>query len=542
MAKQIIYSQEAQNKILAGVEKLEKVVTSTLGPAGKNVLIDEFGTIHPTKDGYTVANAVSFEDPFENCGAAAIKEVANKSNSASGDGTTTSTLLAAKIFKNGLKHISFGSNATQVKNGILDAAKYVIEFLKTTSKPITTKEEIKQVCTISANGDEEIGELIADVLDKIGKDGVVKVENGNTANLTSKIVEGLVVDSGYVSPYMVSNPETMESDLDNPFILICDKKISNIQELLPCVQGVSQTGRPLVLIADDFETDIIATIVTNKMRGALNACCIKSPSYGENRKEIIKDIAIATGGQVVSEEAGIKLENATVDSGILGEAKRVLITKDSTIIFDGFGDKEAIDERISTLRNQLEKADNYDKSKIEDRIGKLANGVGIISVGADTEAERKEKRDRVDDAFSAAKSAIKSGIVPGGGVALLKARSELLRWIDSQYENATGKMLDMKVGSTILAESLLAPISQIVINAGESPDLVVATLLENSTEKDFGYDALSRKYCDMIEAGIIDSLDVVVNEVQNASSIASLLLTTEAMIVEKPKEQCCKHN
>lgn len=538
MAKILKYENDAKQKILAGVEKLEKAVATTLGPAGKNVMIDEYGSIHSTKDGVTVAKSITLKDPFENLGANAIKEVASKSNEKVGDGTTTSTILAASIYKNGLKYVQLGSNATMIKNGIAKASKKAIELIKNMSKPISTKDDIKRVCTVSANGDEEIGEIIAFVMDKIGKDGKIKVENGNTAEITSDIVEGMVLDNGYVSPYMVTNPETMEAELQEPFILVTNKKISNIQEILPVWQAISQTGKPLVMIAEDFETDIIATIVTNRLRGTLNVCCVKAPSYGDNKNNILEDIAISTGASVIADETGIKFDRALPGSNVLGMAKKVLITKDSTVIFDGFGNKDAIKARIESIKLQIEKSDEFSRDKLTDRLGKLANGVGIISVGADTEAERKEKRDRVDDAFCAAKAAVKSGIVAGGGSTLLFVGNELRKFADTLNG-------DEKLGALILQESLSAPARKIIENVGLDASYIVNKILEMTDLPNAGFNALSRKYVDMIEDGIIDATDVVVNEVQNAASIAGLLLTTETLIVEEPtnsKENCnCCH-
>ena len=534
MAKQIIYDSEAKEKILAGVNKLEKAVSATLGPCGKNVIIDEYGAIHSTKDGVSVAKSIVLKDKFENLGANAIKEVAEKSNDRVGDGTTTSTLLAAAIYRNGLKYVNVGANATQVKNGIKKAADFIVNNIKTASQDICTKEHIEEVATVSANGDKAIGSMIAEVMDKIGKDGTIKVENGNGTEMTSKIVEGMVIDQSYASPYMVTATETMEAELENPFVLIANKKLSNIQELLPALQSISQTGRPIFVIADDYAEDILATMVMNKLRG-LNICAIKSPSYGDNRKAILNDIATLCGGRVVSDETGTRLENAVVESGILGQAKKVLVTKDNTVIFDGAGAKDQIEARAESLRKQISNCkENYEKEKLQERLAKLTSGIGVISVGATTEAERKELRDRVDDAFFASKAAIRSGIVIGGGAALLRAKKALDNWNET---NVLGELVgDEKIGVKILCDSLEAPIRKILENAGIDASMIVAKLLDTN-DANCGYDVLTKKFVNMIEAGIIDPTEVVVNEVQNAASVSGLLLTTDALIVEEPEEK-----
>lgn len=531
MAKVIVYDQIAKQKILAGVEKLEKAVSVTLGPGGRNVIIDEFGSIHSSRDGVTVAKAIELKDKFENLGANAIKEVAEKSNDRCGDGTTTSTVLAASIFKNGLKYVSLGSNSTHVKNGITLAAKHAINFVNSQAKPISSKEDILRVATVSANHDKEIGETIADVMDKIGKDGTIKIENGNTMELHSKVVEGMVIDQSYISPYMVTNIETNEAELENPFILIADKKLANIQELLPCLQSVTQSGAPLLIIAEDLQEDILSTIIVNKLRG-FNCVAIKSPSYGENRKAILEDIAVLCGGRVVSDETGTTLESATIESGIVGRAKKVVVNKENTVIIGGAGTAEAIEERAKSLRNQIEAENSsFSKETLQERLAKLTSGIGIISVGATTEAERKEKRDRVDDAFSAAKAAIRSGIVYGGGVTLLRAKSNLEEWIaNAQLAE------DEKIGAKILAESFEAPIRKILDNAGVDASMVVAKVSENNDG--YGYDVIAKKYVDTIEAGIIDPAEVVVNEIQNAASVGGLLLTTDCLITDYVEEKC----
>ncbi len=540
MAKQIIYDTNAKEKILAGVNKLERAVSSTLGPCGRNVIIDEYGSIHSTKDGVTVAKSITLKDPFENLGANAIKEVASKSNDKVGDGTTTSTLLAAAIYKNGLKYVNFGSNSTMIKNGIKKASEVVIEYVKKNSTKITSKEDIEKVATVSANGDKMIGTMIADVMDKIGNDGTIKVENGNGTEMTSKIVEGMVIDQSYASPYMVTNSDTMEAELENPFVLIANKKLANIQELLPSLQSISQTGRPIFVIADDFAEDILATMVMNKLRG-LNICAIKSPSFGDNRKQMLEDIAILCGGKVISDETGVKVESAVVGSDILGEAKRIVVNKENTVIFDGNGDDKELADRAQSLRAQIKACQSdYDKEKLQERLAKLTSGIGVISVGASTEAERKELRDRVDDAFSASKAALREGVVAGGGSTLLHAKKFLETHINGPFEGGVKYMSfvgDEKIGATILLQSLESPIKKILQNAGLDASYILNKILENDNTPNAGYNVVTGQYVDMIQDGILDPTEVVINEVQNASSIAGLLLTTDALIVEEPAEK-----
>lgn len=529
MAKQLKYDSEAKEKILRGVNALEKAVSVTLGPCGRNVIIDEYGSIHSTKDGVTVAKAITLKDPFENLGANAIKEVAEKSNSRVGDGTTTSTLLAAQIYRNGLKYVNVGANATQIKNGIKKAADHAIETVKSNSIKISSKEDIKRVAIVSANGDEKIGEMIADVMDKIGSDGTIKVENGNGTEMTSKIVEGMVIDESYASPYMITDTNTMEADLENPYVMIVNSKLSNIKEMVPALQDISQSGSPLFIIADDYAEDVLGSLIMNKIQGRLNSVAIKSPSYGDNRKAILNDIAILCGGQVIASETGVKLQNATLQSGIIGRAKRIIVTKDNTVIMGGCGEPSKIEERVVSLRTQIENSNSeFECNKLRERLAKLTSGIGVISVGATTEAERKELRDRVDDAFCAAKAAIKGGIVAGGGVALLSINKSLASFADSLLG-------DEKIGAMILQQSLSEPCRKIVENAGLDAGYVVNKILD-SNESNYGYDALHGQYVNMIDAGIIDPTDVVVNEIQNASSVAGLLLTTEALIVEEVKE------
>lgn len=528
MAKQIIYDAQAKEKILAGVTKLAEAVTMTLGPCGKNVMIDERGTVHSTKDGVTVAKAVSLKDPFENIGAAAVKEVAEKSNTNVGDGTTTSTLLAEAIYRNGLRHVSFGANASQVKAGIKAAADATVEIVKRDAKKVDSPVALKRVATVSANGDTKIGQMIADVMAKLGDDGTIRVENSSSTEMTSEIIEGMVVDQPYVSPYMVTDSGTMEANLDNPYVLIVNKKLSNIQELLPCLQSVSQSGQPLFIIADDYSEDVLGTLIMNRMRGGLSSAAIKSPSYGDFRKAVLDDIAVLCGGQVISDEAGVHLQEAVVGSVVLGQAKRVTISKSSTVIIGGGG--EAVEARAESIRKQIEACDDeFAKGKLQERLAKLTSGVGVISVGADTEAERKELRDRVDDAFCASKAALRSGIVPGGGTALLKAKVELESTVPEGSD-------DFKLGWKILVDSLDKPMSKIVSNAGVEPAAVLERAAK-SESKSMGFNVLTKADVDMVEAGIIDPAEVVINEVKNAASIASLLLMTDCIICDEPDDQ-----
>jgi chaperonin GroEL len=536
MAKDIIYSAKVQTKIRDGITKVADAVTTTLGPAGKNVIITlPNGTNHITKDGVTVARSIVLDDPFENAGANAIKEVAEKSNSNVGDGTTTTTLLAATIYKEGLRYSTFGGNVTQIKNGIRIAAAKVIEYIKQISKAITTRDEIKYVATISANGDKEIGEIIAEVMHKIGNDGTIKVENGNSTTMSSRIVEGMVIDQAYASPYMVTNPDTLEAELNDTYVLIVDKKLSNIQELLPCLQSVSKSGASLFIIAEDYQDDILATLVMNKLRG-FNCVAIKAPSYGSNRKAIMEDIAILCGGQVVSDSTGITLDRALAGGPVLGIAKRVIVTNENTVIVGGRGDEEDIENRIASIKTLIDKTtDEYELPKLKERLAKLTNGIGIITVGGETESELKEKRDRVDDAFAAATAAVKHGIVPGGGIALLRAQNYLNDNLicTDEFVNYS---VDEQTGIKILCNSLSAPIEKILSNADENASVIVkdVVLLNRIT---MGYDVISKRYTDMIESGIIDPTEVVINEINNASSIAGLLLTTSCIITDKIDEK-----
>ena len=530
MSKVIVYDEAAKQKMLAGVEKLEKAVAATLGPCGKNVIVDEFGSIHSTRDGVTVAKAVELKDRLEGIGASAVREVAEKSADRAGDGTTTSTVLAASIFRNGLKYVALGMNATQIKNGIKAAADEAVRVVRAAAKPVSASdaEAVKKVAVVSANGDERIGEIIADVMGRIGADGTVKVENGSGIETSYSVAEGMVVDKSYASPYMVTNPETLEAELDNPWVLVVDGKLSNFQELLPALQAVSKTGAPLFVMAESYADEVLATLIMNKMRGGLNSVAVCAPSYGENRRAILEDIAVLTGGAVVSESTGVRLESAVPGSGVLGMAKRIVVNKASTIILGGMGDQAALAARVASLKSQIESCqDEFDASALRERLAKLTAGVGVISVGATTDAERKELRDRVDDAFCAVKAALRGGTVPGGGTALIRAKAALDKW-------AAGREFqgDEGTGAKILADSLDAPARRIVSNAGLDAAVIVGKMVESGGAE--GYDVLAKEFCDMEARGIVDPADVVANEIQNAASIAGLLLTTDVLISDEP--------
>ena len=543
MSKLIKYNSDAQASILAGVETLEKAVSVTLGPAGKTVIIDEFGTIHATKDGVSVAKSIVLEDPIENIGAMAVKQISEKSNTNCGDGTTTTVVLGANIYKNSLKRVLFGSsNATQVKNGVNKAVSAIVDYIKTTAKPISSKEDIKKVALVSANFDEEIAETISEVMSKLGKDGTIKVENGQTTGIISKIVDGMTIDNPYASPYLITNQERMEAELTDPFVLIVNKKISNIQEIIPCLQSVSQVGKSLLIIADDFQEDVLAMLVYNKLQG-FNILAVKSPSYGDPRKSILEDIAVSTGAIVISDEKCTNLKDAVVGSPYLGSCKRVVSTSENTVIIGGLGKQDVISARAAALRTQIEVASSeYEKDKFRERLAKLTTGVGLILCGGNTEAEAKERRDRVDDAFCAAKSALKSGIVPGGGSALLNAMKHFNDWNNT---NAFGKLTDSeKIGVSTVLESLKTPMYSILKNADLNADVIIEKVLHSDVEN-AGYNVLNSEnqhsdnvhISNMIEEGIYDSAEVVINEITNAGSIAGLLLTTDAVIVENPKNK-----
>ena len=519
MAKDIIYSDDARNKLYEGVKKLNDAVKVTMGPRGRNVLIQKsFGAPAITKDGVSVAKEVELSDTLENMGASLVKEVANKTNDEAGDGTTTATVLAHAIFKEGLRNITAGANPIEVKRGMDKEAAAIIEELKKISKPVKGKKEITQVATISANSDEKIGNLIADAMEKVGKDGVITVEEAKSIDDELSVVEGMQFDRGYLSPYFVTNAEKMTVELSSPYILLFDKKITNLKDLLPVLEKVQQSGKPLLIIAEDIEGEALATLVVNKLRGVLNISAVKAPGFGDRRKAMLEDIAILTGGNVVSEELGRTLDSVTLED--LGEAESINIDKDNTTIVNGKGDKAAIDARIAQIKAQIiETTSDYDKEKLEERLAKLSGGVAVIKVGAATETEMKEKKDRVDDALNATKAAAEEGIVIGGGAALVCASKKI-------NLNLCG---DEKIGADIVRRALVAPLRQIASNAGFDAGVVSHEIM-NSKDYESGFDAVSGKYVNMFEEGIIDPVKVSRVALQNAVSVASMLLTTEATI------------
>lgn len=529
--KLITYDSDLRTKLLNSVKKTAEITKKTMGPKGLNVLLDDNrGGARVTKDGITVIRSLQYSDPTENTALKFIREASEKTNMI-GDGTTGTCVLAEAIFSEGLKNLNFGVNGIHLRNGIQKAANIVIDSIKKASKPVKTNKEIRQVAKISSNHSDEIADVLADMFDKIGENGTIRVEPGNTRVIESKIVEGMVFDSGYLSPYFVTN-ESMTFDLEDVWILILGKKLSNISDILATLQAVTETKKPLLIIADGVEGDAISTLVLNSLHGNLKSCAVNSPSYGTNKENMMDDIAIITGGQVVSEKTGIAPNDAIPGSGILGRAKRVIVTKDSTTIIGGQGSAENVKKRIEQIKAQLSSgnADDWDYKKMKERLARLDGGIGIISVGANTHAEALEKRDLVDDAFSACKAAIAGGVVPGGGVALLRAAKELQDYIDGHKSEFTD---DEIIGAKILHDSLNSPIKTILENAGESVDLIIAKLLDLD-DTQVGYDALNKSYGNMIELGVVDPTNVVVAEVENASSVASLLLTTAAACILLP--------
>jgi chaperonin GroEL len=526
-AKELLFNTDARSKLKRGVDQLAEAVKVTLGPKGRNVVIDKkFGSPTVTKDGVTVAKEVELSDPIENMGAQMVKEVATKTSDLAGDGTTTATVLAQAIFREGLKNVTAGANPMELKRGIDRAVDAVVEQLKTLSVPSAGKKEIAQVGTISANNDKEIGNLIAEAMEKVGKDGVITVEEAKGLETTLETVEGMQFDRGYLSPYFVTDPEKMEAVLDDPYILIHDKKISSMKELLPVLEKSAQSGRPLLIIAEDVEGEALATLVVNKLRGTLKVVAVKAPGFGDRRKEMLRDIAVLTGGQVISEELGFKLENATLND--LGRAKRVVVDKDNTTIVDGRGKPEEIQGRIAEIRAAIDKStSDYDREKLQERLAKLSGGVAVINVGAATETELKEKKARVEDALHATRAAVEEGIVPGGGVALIRAQSALDKIRGTE---------DEKIGVEIVRRALEEPIRMIAQNAGAEGSIVVAKVKE-SKEKNFGYNAATDAYEDLVKAGVIDPTKVTRTALQNAASIAGLLLTTECVVVERKEEK-----
>ncbi len=528
-AKQLKYDNEARQAVLQGVQKLACAVKTTLGPGGRNVVIDKkFGAPHITKDGVSVAKEIELPDPFENMGAQMLREVASKTNDTAGDGTTTAVLLGEAIYREGLKNVTAGANPMTLKRGIDRATAVVTEQLAKLSKPVKNHTAIAQVATISANGDTEIGGKIAEAMEKVGKDGTITVEESKTMETTLDVVEGMQFDKGYLSPYFVTNPESMEAVLENAYILIHDKKISSLQDLLPVLQGIAKTGKPLLIIAEDVDGEALATLVVNRLRGTLNICAVKAPGFGDRRKAMLQDIAILTGGKVISEEVGLKLDSVKLED--LGQASRVTIDKDNTTIVEGKGKTADIQARVVEIKHQIEKTtSDYDREKLQERLAKLAGGVAVIHVGAATEIEMKEKKDRIDDALHATRAAVEEGIVPGGGVALLRCRKALKKAIDA----AEG---DEKVGMQIIYNCAEAPIRQIVENAGRQEAALVVSKVEDATDGN-GYNAATDAYVDMIADGIVDPAKVTRLALQNAASVAGLLLTTECMITEIPEEK-----
>ncbi len=522
-AKDILFDAEARAKLKVGVDKLADAVKVTLGPAGRNVLIDKkFGAPTSTKDGVTVAKEIELEDQFENMGAQMVREVSSKTSDVAGDGTTTATVLAQAIYREGLKNVAAGARPIDLKRGIDKAVRDVIDELRAISRDISGKREIAQVGTISANNDPEIGELIAEAMEKVGKDGVITVEEAKGMETELKVVEGMQFDRGYLSPYFVTNSETMEAELEEPYILIHDKKISNMKDLLPILEKTAQSGRPLMIISEDIEGEALATLVVNKLRGTLKVCAVKAPGFGDRRKAMLEDIAILTGGTVISEEKGYKLENATIS--YLGQASTITVDKDNTTIVEGKGQSDDIKARINEIKNQIDKStSDYDTEKLQERLAKLSGGVAVINIGASTEVEMKEKKARVEDALHATRAAVQEGIVAGGGVALIRAAKGL--------EKTAPENEDQKTGIEIIRRSLEEPLRQIVANTGTTDGAVVVEKVKDS-EGDFGFNARTEEYENMTDAGVVDPTKVTRTALENAASVAGILLTTEAAITD----------
>ena len=525
MAKQLKYGEDARRALESGINALANTVKITLGPKGRNVVLDKkYGAPLITNDGVTIAKEIELEDPFENMGAQLIKEVATKTNDVAGDGTTTATLLAQAIVREGLKNLAAGANPMVLKKGIEDAAAAAVEGLKEISRPISGKQAIAQVASISA-GDEAIGQLISDAMEKVGKDGVITVEESKTMKTELTTVEGMQFDRGYASAYMVTDPDKMVAELDNPYILITDKKISNIQEVLPVLEQVVQQGKKLLIIAEDVEGEALATLVVNKLRGTFTCVAVKAPGFGDRRKEMLRDIAILTGGQVISEELGLDLKEATVD--MLGQAHQVKVDKENTTIIDGAGDKEEIKNRVNQIKAQIaETTSDYDREKLQERLAKLAGGVAVIQVGAATEIEMKERKMRIEDALAATRAAVEEGIVPGGGIALLNAIAKVQALVS---KNAG----DAKTGVQIVLRAMEEPVRQIALNAGIDGAVIIENI-RRSRKTGYGYDALKGEYVDMIERGIIDPTKVTRSALQNAASVAAMVLTTESLVTDIP--------
>jgi chaperonin GroEL len=526
-AKQVMFSTDAREKMLRGVNVLANAVKVTLGPKGRNVVIQKsFGAPRSTKDGVSVAKEIELEDAFENMGAQMIREVASKTNDKAGDGTTTATVLAQSIVQEGLKAVAAGMNPMDLKRGIDKAVTAVLADIKASSRKVSANSEIAQVGTISANGDSEVGDMIAKAMEKVGNEGVITVEEAKTAETELDVVEGMQFDRGYLSPYFITNADKMEVQLEEPLIMLHEKKLSSLQSMLPILEAVVQSGRPLLIIAEDIEGEALATLVVNKLRGGLRVAAVKAPGFGDRRKAMLEDIAVLTGGTVISEDLGIKLENVTLD--MLGKAKKVTITKDDTTIVDGVGEKDAIEARIGQIKAQIESTtSDYDKEKLQERLAKLAGGVAVIRVGGSTEVEVKEKKDRVDDALNATRAAVEEGIVPGGGIALLKATKAL--------EGLKGDNADQTAGIAIIRRAIQAPIRQISENAGVEGSIVVGKVLENPSVT-FGFNAQTEEYGDLVQMGVIDPAKVVRTALQDAASVAGILITTEAAVADAPKK------
>jgi chaperonin GroEL len=525
-AKEVLFDTDARERMLRGVDILANAVKVTLGPKGRNVVLDKsFGAPRITKDGVTVAKEIELSNKFENMGAQMVREVASKTSDQAGDGTTTATILAQAIVREGAKAVAAGMNPMDLKRGVDMAVEAVVEDIKKRSKKISTNEEIAQVGTISANGEREVGEMIAEAMQKVGNEGVITVEEAKSLETELDVVEGMQFDRGYISPYFITNAEKMVAELDEPYILLHEKKLSGLQAMLPLLESVVQSGKPLLIVSEDVEGEALATLVVNKLRGGLKVAAVKAPGFGDRRKAMLEDIAVLTGGQMISEDLGIKLENVTVD--MLGRAKRVRIEKENTTIIDGSGKKDDIQGRIAQIRQQIEETtSDYDREKLQERLAKLAGGVAVIRVGGSTEIEVKEKKDRVDDAMHATRAAVEEGVVAGGGAALLYAARAL--------DGLKPANNDQKVGIDIVKKAILYPARQIAENSGTDGSIVVGKLLD-STDTNFGYDAQKGEFTDMIRAGIIDPTKVVRHALQDAASVAGLLITTEAMVAEKPE-------
>ena len=527
-AKDVRFSSDARDRMLRGIDILNSAVKATLGPKGRNVVLDKsYGAPRITKDGVTVAKEIELEDKFENMGAQMVREVASKTSDKAGDGTTTATVLTASMIKEGLKLVAAGLNPMDLKRGIDIAATAVVKDIERRAKKVQSSDEIGQVGTISANGDKAIGKMIADAMKKVGNEGVITVEEAKTAETELDVVEGMQFDRGYLSPYFITNAEKMLAELDEPYILIHEKKLSSLQPMLPILEAVVQTGKPLLIVAEDIEGEALATLVVNKLRGGLKVAAVKAPGFGDRRKAMLEDLAILTAGTMIAEDLGIKLKNVTLQ--MLGKTKRVRIEKENTTIIEGAGKKQEIEGRIAQIKAQIEETtSDYDREKLQERLAKLAGGVAVIRVGGSTEVEVKEKKDRVDDAMHATKAAVEEGIVPGGGVALLRAKAAVGKLSD---ENA-----DIQAGINIVLRALEAPIRQIVENAGAEGSIVVGKITENKSES-YGFDAQTEQYVDMLSAGIVDPAKVVRVALQDAASVAGLMITTEAMVAEAPKKK-----